>query len=188
MILIMSIQAFLLSLISIVYIPFLNKHKISLIKEDFRHFAVWKSYPYNLSYFFLCLAEYREFRSVVYRRLGKCRFLTNGFIRGMTNLYICTTDIGGGLIIQHGFSTIINAKKIGENCHIYQQVTIGFNGTEQPVIGNNVRICCGAKVIGGVNIGNNVVIGANAVVVKDVPDNVVVAGVPAKIIKQLEIK
>ena len=81
-----------------------------------------------------------------------------------------------------------NAKKIGENCHIYQQVTIGFNGTEQPVIGNNVRICCGAKVIGGVNIGNNVVIGANAVVVKDVPDNVVVAGVPAKIIKQLEIK
>ena len=95
---------------------------------------------------------------------------------------------GGGLIIQHGFSTIINAKKIGENCHIYQQVTIGFNGTEQPVIGNNVRICCGAKVIGGVNIGNNVVIGANAVVVKDVPDNVVVAGVPAKIIKQLEIK
>lgn len=120
--------------------------------------------------------------------LEKCRFLTNGFIRGMTNLYICTTDIGGGLIIQHGFSTIINAKKIGENCHIYQQVTIGFNGTEQPVIGNNVRICCGAKVIGGVNIGNNVVIGANAVVVKDVPDNVVVAGVPAKIIKQLEIK
>lgn len=94
----------------------------------------------------------------------------------------------GGLIIQHGFSTIINAKKIGENCHIYQQVTIGFNGTEQPVIGNNVRICCGAKVIGGVNIGNNVVIGANAVVVKDVPDNVVVAGVPAKIIKKLEIK
>mgnify|MGYP004701577071 FL=1 len=52
MILIRSIQAFLLSLISIVYIPFLNKHKISLIKEDFRHFAVWKSYPYNLSYFF----------------------------------------------------------------------------------------------------------------------------------------
>ncbi len=46
----------------------------------------------------------------------------------------------------------------------------------------------GQKLLGGVNIGNNVVIGANAVVVKDVPDNVVVAGVPAKIIKQLEIK
>lgn len=182
------IQAFLFSLISIIYIPFLNKRKINLIKEDFKHMAVWKSCPYNLWSFFLCFAEYREFRSVVYRRLGKCRFLTNGFIRGMTNLYICTTDIGGGLIIQHGFSTIINAKKIGKNCHIYQQVTIGYNGTEQPVIGNNVRICCGAKVIGGAHIGNNVVIGANAVVVKDVPDNVIVAGVPAKIIKQLEIK
>lgn len=101
-------------------------------------------------------------------------------------LIIRTKDIEGGLIIQHGFSTIINAKKIGKNCHIYQQVTIGFNGTESPIIGDNVRICCGAKVIGGIHVGNNVVIGANAVVCKDIPDNVVVAGVPAKIIRNLQ--
>lgn len=74
-------------------------------------------------------------------------------------------------------------KKIGKNCHIYQQVTIGYNGVQAPIIGNNVRICCGAKVIGGIRVGNNVVIGANAVVCKDVPDNVIVGGVPAKVIK-----
>ena len=50
---------------------------------------------------------------------------------------------------------------------------------------NNVEICCGAKVIGGVTIGNNVIIGANAVVIQDVPNNCIVAGVPAKIIKKI---
>ena len=90
------------------------------------------------------------------------------------------------MIVQHGFSTIINAKFIGKNFHVYQQVTIGYNGVCSPVIGDNVRCCCGAKIIGGVHVGNNVVIGANAVVCKDVPDNVVVAGVPAKIIEYLK--
>ncbi|EHG98432.1 serine O-acetyltransferase [Paraprevotella clara] len=135
---------------------------------------------------FIVFASYKEFRSVVYKRLGKIRILTSWIIKGQDCLYICIKDIEGGLIIQHGFSTIINAKKIGKNCHIYQQVTIGFNGTESPIIGDNVRICCGAKVIGGIHVGNNVVIGANAVVCKDIPDNVVVAGVPAKIIRNLQ--
>lgn len=77
-------------------------------------------------------------------------------------------------------------KKNGKNCKIFQQVTIGYNGDEQPIIGDNVVVCCGAKIIGGVKVGNNVIIGANAVVCKDIPDNVVVAGVPAKIIKYIE--
>lgn len=181
-----KIQAIFIAIVAIIYIPFLTKRKILLIKEDFKHFANWKSLSYTIFPFFICFAEYKEFRSVVYKRLGKCRYLTNWIIKGMSNLYICTSDIGGGLIIQHGFSTIINAKKIGRNCHIYQQVTIGFNGKESPIIGDNVRICCGAKVIGGIHVGNNVVIGANAVVCKNVPDNVIVAGIPATIIKQIE--
>lgn len=180
-----SIQAIFLAFASIVYLPFLTKRKVNLIKEDFRHFSNWKSSPFTLMSFFGTFAAYKEFRSVVYKRLGKCRILTCWLIKGQNCLYICTNDIGGGLIVQHGFSTIINAKKIGRDCHIYQQVTIGYNGTEAPVIGDNVRICCGAKVIGGIRVGSNVVIGANAVVCKDVPDNVVIAGVPAKIIRQL---
>ncbi len=169
-----------------IYLPFLTRKKVSLIKEDFYHLCKWQNFQFNLFTFYLCFASIKQFRSVVYRRLGKCRFLTCGILKGMECLYICTTDIGGGLIIQHGFSTIINAKKIGKNCKIFQQVTIGYNGDEQPVIGDNVVVCCGAKIIGGVKVGNNVIIGANAVVCKDIPDNVVVAGVPAKIIKYIE--
>ncbi len=89
------------------------------------------------------------------------------------------------MYIQHGFATIINANSIGDNVWINQQVTVGYNGDYCPTIGDNVRIACGAKVLGGVTVGNNVIIAANAVVVKDVPDNCVVAGVPAKIIKSL---
>lgn len=64
-----------------------------------------------------------------------------------------------------------------------QNVTIGSTrGKGVPVIGNNVMLCAGSKIVGNVKVGNNVVVGANAVVVKDVPDNSVVVGVPAKII------
>jgi serine O-acetyltransferase len=75
---------------------------------------------------------------------------------------------------------------IGENCSIAQQVTIGGGNSKYqgvPTIGNNVRISKGAIVFGGITIGNNVTVGANAVVNKPVPDNAVVAGVPAKIIR-----
>ncbi|MBA3942960.1 MAG: hypothetical protein H0X37_00190 [Herpetosiphonaceae bacterium] len=102
----------------------------------------------------------------------------------MESLYIPTSTIGPGLFIQHGFSTIIAAKSIGENCWINQQVTIGYSRDECPTIGNNVVITAGAKVLGNISIGDNTVIGANAVVVKNVPPNCTVVGVPAYIIKR----
>jgi serine O-acetyltransferase len=102
----------------------------------------------------------------------------------MDTLYIFTPTIGSGLFIQHGFSTIISAKSIGQDCWINQQVTIGFsNQTDTPTIGNGVRITAGAKVFGNINIGNNSTIGANAVVFKDVPPNCTVVGVPAYIVR-----
>ncbi len=69
---------------------------------------------------------------------------------------------------------------------MWQNVTIGkqWPGGEKPVIGNNVFICTGAVVLGNITIGDNVVIGANAVVTKSVPDNCIVAGNPAVIIKR----
>ncbi len=74
---------------------------------------------------------------------------------------------------------------IGKNCIIGANVTIGGKSRwyEVPVIGDTVDIATGAKILGPIRIGNNVTIGANAVVVKDVPDNCIVAGIPAKIIK-----
>ena len=103
----------------------------------------------------------------------------------MNTLFIGGKEIGPGLFIQHGFSTIISAKSIGKDCWINQQVTIGYsNVMDCPVIGDNVTINAGAKVIGKVSIGNNSKVGANAVVVKDVPENCTVVGVPAYIVRR----
>lgn len=94
--------------------------------------------------------------------------------------------IGKGLYIGHSNGIVISPKaKIGENLRIMQQVTIGSTwGTNnnECVIGNNVFIGAGAKIL-GVKIGDNVTIGANSVVIKDVPDNCIVAGIPAKVVK-----
>lgn len=75
---------------------------------------------------------------------------------------------------------------IGENCMIGAQVTVGGKSGHYkvPVIGDNVYLATGAKILGPITIGSNVTVGANAVVIHDVPDNCVVAGIPAKIIKK----
>ena len=84
-------------------------------------------------------------------------------------------DIGGGIVI--------NSKvKIGQNCNISQGVTIGATKKGVPKIKNNVYIGPGAKIFGDVLIGSNVSIGANAVVTKDINDNGVAVGIPAKTI------
>lgn len=136
----------------------------------------------------LLLSFRKEYRNVFLHRIRKqfpilfhvCNFLSPR----LNSLYIPTPLIGGGLFIEHGFSTIIAAEKIGENCSVYQQVTIGYSDDgKAPNIGNNVIIYPGAKVIGGITIGDNVIIGANAVVVKDVPSNCTVVGVPAYIVR-----
>lgn len=97
----------------------------------------------------------------------------------------------GHPILPHGLNGIIVSQyaEIGKNVSIYHQVTIGAKENKYaPVIGNNVRIFPGAIVVGGVHIGDNVQIGAGSVVVKDIPDNCIVAGCPAKIIKKVEEK
>ena len=97
-------------------------------------------------------------------------------------------NIGEGTKFGYGgIGVVIYARTvIGKNCTIGQGVTIGGKSGwyEVPVIGDNVHISAGARVLGPVRIGNNVIIGANAVVGGDVPDNCIVAGIPAKIIKE----
>lgn len=100
----------------------------------------------------------------------------------LETLHIYTTDIGGGLYIQHGFSTIITAEKIGKNCRIYQQVTIGYKEDRCPVLEDNVSVTCGAKVLGGITMHANSLAAAGAVVVKDVPENAIVGGEPTKVL------
>jgi serine O-acetyltransferase len=97
------------------------------------------------------------------------------------------TTVGNGFYVGHfGGIIVTDAAVIGENCNISQGVTIGMSGRGEnrgaPVIGNRVYMGPGAKIIGPITIGDDVAIGANAVVVKDVPANAVVGGVPAKVI------
>lgn len=132
------------------------------------------------------LWKFKEFRNlVIYRNRQHPirRRLFALFYPPMDTLYLDALEIGGGLYIQHGFASMIAAKSIGENCWINQQVTIGYNGQgDPPIIEDNVTIACGAKVLGSIHIGNHVTVGANAVVIRDVPDNCVVGGVPARIL------
>jgi serine O-acetyltransferase len=96
----------------------------------------------------------------------------------VNNLYISCPEIGPGFYIEHGFSTIIYARKIGENFRVNQNVTIGTNHGGNPVIKDNVSIYTGAIVLGSIVVSNNVKIGAGAVVISDIPENATV--VPAK--------
>ncbi|MGE7634494.1 triple tyrosine motif-containing protein [Bacillus paramycoides] len=93
-----------------------------------------------------------------------------------------TAEIGRGTRLGYGgIGVVIHSQaKIGENCVIGQNVTIGSKGSKS-IIGNNVYIAPGSKCIGG-EIGDNVIVGANSVVTKDIPNNCVVAGVPAKVL------
>ena len=88
-----------------------------------------------------------------------------------------------------GMGVVMHPKTvIGENCIIFQHSTFGaahgeIHADGAPTLGNNVMVGVGVTILGPVNIGNNVSIGAHAVVIKDVPDNAVVAGIPAEIKK-----
>ncbi len=145
---------------------------------------------YSLKNFAWLMNRCNAFRNLLYYRMdNNISKVYRCIYKPLDSLYFMTPQIGGGLFIQHGFATIIAAKSIGENCWINQQVTIGFSTlTDAPIIGNNVTINAGAKVIGGINIGDNSKIGAGAVIVKNVPANCTVVGSEAYIVKRDGIK
>lgn len=146
-----------------------------------------EAYQYN---FWMRTCRYTKQNSVL-------RYTVYPFARMMLNhltyklgISICPfTEIGSGFYIGHFGGIVINSKSvIGKNCNISHGVTLGQanRGKNQgyPVLGDNVYIGPGAKIVGAVKIGNNVAIGANCVVTKDIPDDSVVVGIPGKVISQ----
>ena len=97
--------------------------------------------------------------------------------------------IGRGLFIDHGMGVVIGETTIiGDNCTLYQNVTLGGTGKEHgkrhPTLGNNVLVGAGAKVLGPFKIADNSKIAANAVVLKEVPENSTAVGIPARVVRR----
>lgn len=116
------------------------------------------------------------------------RFISQ-FAKFLTGIEIHPgAKIGRGFFIDHGMGVVIGeTTEIGDNVTLYQGVTLGGTGKEKgkrhPTIGHNVVVGAGAKILGNIRIGNNVKIGANAVVLKSVPDDSTVVGVPGEVVR-----
>ena len=105
-------------------------------------------------------------------------------------IYIHPNTVGKGLYIPHFNGGIqLNCISMGDFCSVSSGVVVGNKGSQdnRAIIGNNVELTIGCKVIGKVVLGNNVIVAPNSVVIKNIPDNAVVSGVPAKIIKAREV-
>ena len=151
-----------------------------VLRSDTRRSSWWSLHTLML--------HFPEFRNLLYLRLSGCNPILSRVIRPLypplKSLFLSTAAIGPGMVIHHGFSTIVNAEAIGSNFSVAQQVTIGSTEEGRPTIGNNVQVTAGAVVIGKIRVGDGCIVGANATVTKDVPDNSVVVGNPAFIVRR----
>ena len=170
---------------------FLSREKNICVTNPINTQYLIYRYVVNLRYAeyhlnFSVLSGYKGLSALYHTACMIYRYRNLRQISYKTGIQIPPNVCGPKLQIWHYGHIIINeTARIGKNLTIYPGVEIGHKTPDGlcPVIGDNCFIGAGAKIFGGIHIGNNVTITANAIVIHDVPDNVVVGGVPAKIIK-----
>ena len=141
---------------------------------------------------------YPGFHAVIYHRLTHWLYrhkrfflarMISQFARTMTGVEIHPgATIGRGLFIDHGMGIVIGeTAEVGDYCTIYHGVTLGGTGKDvgkrHPTLGNNVMVGCGAKILGPFTVGSNARIAANSVVLREVPENATVVGVPGRVVR-----
>lgn len=153
-----------------------------------------QKFTFNDNYSTLCLLRHLRYTeyylnssSFIHKLAYFWHYWNLRRLRVKTGIMVFPNTIGPGLQIVHpGFRRIDRFVKIGTNCTILPMVLFGrkrpTDTNSDIIVGDNCYISTGVTILGPVKIGNNVTIGAGAVVVKDIPDNVVVGGVPAKIL------
>jgi len=163
--------------------------KYKIIYNEFLDWAEWQKVDPSWWGFLRLSYKLPEYRVLIAYRLSQMGGINRIFAKifrmrtKYLNLNLACNNIGEGLKIMHGYSTGVYCASIGKNCLISQKSTIGWSVSGIPTIGNNVKIYAGTIVIGGIKIGDGVMIGAGAVVTKDIPPFSMVVGNPAKIIK-----
>ncbi|MCC6300298.1 MAG: serine acetyltransferase [Anaerolineales bacterium] len=136
----------------------------------------------------------KEFRNLFYYRIGRPDNIFDRILlkaaqssrEPRRTLSIRVPFIGHGFVIKHGVNTIVHAERIGVNCLVFQGVTIGYKmpGGGLPTLGDHVHVSVGAKVLGPITVGDEAIIGANSVVVNDLPPHSMAMGVPVRTISR----
>jgi len=138
----------------------------------------------------LCMLVFcKPFRNLFYYRIGKWQYLF-AFLLPKYETFIIGTEgfIDEGMRPAHCYATVVNADRIGKDFMIFQNVTVGMSNGGKPTIGNDVVIFSNSVVVGRITIGDHVRIGAGTVLCKSVPDNCVVVGNPARIVRRNGLK
>ena len=147
--------------------------------------VVGKSPKYRFAHLMLV---HKQFRNIFYMRIRNHTWLVfwcKLFLKDIQSVEILSTNIGGGFMISH-YHSVIQPQKAGKNLRIGPGVVIGKNNHKFPIIGDNVYIAANSTVIGGITIGDNVIIGAGTGVTKDIPGNSVYVGNPPRLIKRID--